>query len=54
MLTVEGKLVAHEVLVLVVGWCLGLSYAGDGMAGLRDPEWIQGSINMLINLFHKY
>ena len=53
-LTVEDELVAHKELGLVVGRCLGLFYADDGMAESQYPEWLQGAINMLIGLFWRY
>ena len=29
-------------------------YAHDGLVGLRDPDWIQGSLNVLIGIFWPY
>ena len=51
LLMVEDKLVAHEGLGLMVGWCLGLFYAVDCMVESRYSEWLQGSLNVLIGLF---
>ena len=48
--TVKEKLVKHEGLGLAVGRCLGLFYANDSMVGLRDPEWLQGALNILIGI----
>ena len=53
-LTVEDKLVAHEVLVLVVGRCLGLLYSDDSVVGLQDLEWLNVALNVLIGLFRRY
>ena len=50
----EYELVSHERLVLAVGRCLGLICADEGMMVLRDPEWLQGALNMPIGLFRKY
>ena len=33
---------------------MGLLYADDSMVGSRDLEWLQGALNMLIRLFHRY
>ena len=32
---------------------MGAFYTDDGMIGSRDPEWIQGAINVLIGLFRR-
>ena len=50
-LTVEYKSATHEGLGVVVGQCMGVFYADDGMIGSRNPEWIQGDINVLIGVF---
>ena len=53
-MTVKYQLVSQEGLGLRVGGCLGLFYVDYGVVGLRDPEWIQGELNMLIGLFLRY
>ena len=47
-------MVAHEVLGLLVGICLVLFYADDSVVVSRDPEWLQGDLNVLIGLFRWY
>ena len=32
----------------------GTVYADNGMVGLRNPEWLKGSLNVLIGLFRRY
>ena len=32
---------------------LVIFYADDGLIGFRDPEWIQGDLNVLIGLLHR-
>ena len=34
-----------------MGRGLGFFYAADGILGSRDPEWIQGALNILIGMF---
>ena len=34
--------------------CLGLLYSNYGVVGSRDPEWLQGELNVLISLFCRY
>ena len=53
-LTVEDQLVAQEGLVLAVVRCLGLFYEDNIVMGSRDPEWLQGALNVLIGLFRRY
>ena len=53
-LTVEDQLVAQEVLGLELGRCIKISYTDNGVVGLRDQEWLQGALNMLIDLFFQY
>ena len=45
------QLVAHEVLVFVVGRCMGLLCADNCVLGSQDTEWLQGAMNVLIVLF---
>ena len=53
-LTVEDKLVTHDELVLAVGHSLGLFYTGNDMVGLRDTEWLQEALKVIIGLFRQY
>ena len=53
-LVVEDQLVSQEVLVLVVGRCLGLFFVYNGVVGLWYPTWLQGALNVLIGIFHRY
>ena len=32
---------------------MGVFYAANGLIGLQDPEWLQGSINIPISLFRQ-
>ena len=32
---------------------LGVLYAENGILGSRDPEWLQGYLNVLIGLFRR-
>ena len=50
-LMVEDQLIAQEGLVLVVGRFLELFHNKNGMVGSQDPEWLQGSLNLLTGLF---
>ena len=52
-LTVEDKSTTHEGLGMEVGRCTGVFYADDSMIVSKDPEWIQGAINLLIGLFRR-
>ena len=38
----------HDRLGMVVGRCMGVFDADDGIIGSREPEWIQGAMNVLI------
>ena len=38
---------------MAVGRFMGVFYADEGMIGSRDPEWLQGTINVLIGLFRR-
>ena len=53
-MTVEEQLVVHEGLGLAVGRCMVLFYADDRVVGSRDPERLQGEMNVLIVLFRRY
>ena len=53
-LKVEDQLAVHEGLRLELGMCLVLFYAGDGVVGLRDPDWLQVSLYVIIGLFFWY
>ena len=52
--TVEDELVAHDRLGFAVGRCMGILYMHYGLVGSQDPEWIQGSLNVLNVLFQRY
>ena len=41
-------------LVENMGRCLRVFYAGDGMVGSRDSDWLQHSMNIFIVLFRSY
>ena len=47
----EDDSTTHERLRVVVGRCMGVFYADDGMIGSRDMEWLQGAINFLVGIF---
>ena len=38
---------------MAVGSYMGVFYANDVIIVFRDPEWIQGVINVLIGLFQR-
>ena len=40
----------HDRLGMEVGRYMEVFYADHGMIGLRDPEWLQGAINVFIRL----
>ena len=48
---VKDKAVIHDVLGHAVGWSMGVFYVYNFIVGLRDPEWLQGDLNVLIGLF---
>ena len=50
-LIVEDEPVTNEGLGMEVGRCKDVFYSYDGMIGSRDPEWLQGVINVIIRLF---
>ena len=50
-ITVEDEAVIHDGLWYVVGRSMGILYADDGHIGSLEPEWLKGSINVLIGLF---
>ena len=51
---VEEKLVAHDGLGLMMGQCIGMFYANDGLVWSREQKWLRGSLNMPIGLFRRY
>ena len=53
-MTAEDQPVTHEGLGPAVGRCLGLLYAYDGVVVSKDTEWLQGALNVLINLLWRY
>ena len=50
-LMVEDEAVIQEGLGHAVGQKLRVFYVYDGILGSRDPEWIQGSLNVLVGMF---
>ena len=50
-MTVEDQRVAHKGLGVTAKQFLGVFYDDDGMVGLRDADWIQHSMNVLVGLF---
>ena len=52
-LTVEDEYYTYEGLGMVLGWCMGAFYEDYGTIGSRDPEWIQGDTNVLIEIFRR-
>ena len=52
-ITVEDDSGIHSRLGFVVGRCMGIFYADNFMIISRDPEWLQGGINVLMGLFQK-
>ena len=50
-MTLEDVAVIHDGLGHAVGRSLEVFYAENGFIGLRDPEWLQGGINILIGPF---
>ena len=53
-MTVEDQRVDHEGLGETVGRCLGVFYAGNGMVGSRNSEWLQHTMNILVGLFIRH
>ena len=51
---VEDQRLVHYELRESVGRCMGGFYANEGMVGSRDPDWLQHSMNLLVNLFRWY
>ena len=43
----------NEGLGHAVGRSMGFFYAGNGLIGSWEPEWQQGSLNVIIGLFHE-
>ena len=50
-ITVDYYVVVHGRLGHAVGWSMGVFYVYNFIVGLRDPEWLQGDLNVLIGLF---
>ena len=48
---VEDDAVIHYGLRHALGWSMAEFYAGDIPVGPRDLEWMQGSLNVIIDLF---
>ena len=53
LLVVEYGAVIHDRLGHTVGQSLGVFYADDGLLGYWHPEWMQGALNILIQLLRK-
>ena len=53
-MTVEDELVAHDGLGLMMGQCIGMFYANDGLVWSREQKWLRGYLNMPIGLFRRY
>ena len=51
--TVEDDVVIQNRLGHVVGRSFGVFYADNDILSLQDPAWLQGSLNILIGLFHR-
>ena len=47
----DDNAVIHSEMGYAVGCSLGVFYSDDGLIGLRDPEWLQGDLNISIGLF---
>ena len=52
-MTVKDDAVIHGSMGHVVGQVLGEFNAGDGLLGLRYPEWLQVYRNVIICLFRR-
>ena len=52
-LTVEDDSSTHDGPGMVVGMCMGVFYVDDNMIISMDPEWIQGSINVIFGLLRR-
>ena len=50
-MTVDDDTVIQDSLVHAVGRSMEVVYEDDGLIGSREPEWLQGSLNVLIGLF---
>ena len=48
---VEDKLFDYDRLRLVVGCCMEMFYADDGLVGLQVTECLQVSFNVLMGIF---
>ena len=51
---VGDQLFTQVVPGLAVGRCMGIFYDDYGMVVSQDLEWIQGALNMLIDLLRSY
>ena len=50
-LTIDNPAANHDGIGKALGHKMGVFYADDVMIGSGDPIWIQGYINVLIDLF---
>ena len=53
-LMVDDQLPAQEGLGITLWRCLVIFYANGGMVGSRDPNWLQGDLNVIIGLLRRY
>ena len=53
-MTVEDQRVANDGLGETLGQCLGVFYANDGMVGSQEADWLQHSMNVLVDLLRQY
>ena len=53
-LMVDDQLSVQEGLGLALGRCLVIFYANGGMVESRDPDWLQGNLNVIIGIFCRY
>ena len=52
--TVEDQRVAYDRLGETFGRCFVVLYADDDMVGLRNSDWLQHEMNVLVGLFRRY
>ena len=49
-MSVEGDASICDGLVHAVGWGMKILYAYNGIIRSREPEWLQGPLNVLIGI----
>ena len=52
-LTVEDESATYERQGMELGRSMGMFYEDASMIETREPEWLQGDINVLIGLFRR-